>query len=167
MSNKLRELYKIFYVLKRERGTPATFYKVNKGVTNYETGAKSVTYDNYRVARVVFLPYQDATKFSYPLSFITGNKNFTYGAFFDQDKRTAIVDKKDIPVIITPEFRVKKGDKEYEVTDVTMVEENIGFLLTLNAVANTPKSAIGGLFDQEGNQMYDQNGNPMYNELGE
>lgn len=167
MLSRIRELYKIFYKIKRERGRPAIFYRVKKGVTNYATGEKTVTYDRYKVPRVVILPYIDQVKFSYPLSFITTNKNFTYGAFFDQKKRSAIVDKKDLPVIITSEFRVNILDQEYEITEINSVEEGIGFLLTLNTVENIPRSAIGGMFDQEGNQVYDQNGNIAYNQTGE
>ncbi len=166
MSSKIRELQKIFYVLKRERGTPGTFYNVHKGTTNYETGEKSMSYDTYNVRRVVFLPYIDATKFSYPLTYITANKNFTYGVFFDQEKRSALVDKKDIPVIINSTFRLKKDGKDYEVTEVTMIEEGIGFLLTINRVANIPLVNAGGLFNDSGEQMYTELGQPIYNQQG-
>ena len=95
---KFRFLRSTIYKLKRRFGTSAIFVRIEEtGATNYTTG---VVADNYlekkTVRNAIFLPYALSRNFSYDLSYIAANKNFTYGGMYDISVSTIICDKRDL-----------------------------------------------------------------------
>ena len=96
--SKHRFLRSTIYKLKRRFGESVTFVRVaQKGTTDYTTGVVGENYEErHSVRNVIFLPYALARNFSYDLSYIAANKNFTYGGFYDTETSTIICDKRDL-----------------------------------------------------------------------
>lgn len=166
MSTNYREIKKILYRLKREKGQQGTIIQVTKGTTNYRTGAKDVAKVLTTVKRMIFLPYMDITKFSYPLTYIASNKNFTYGGFYDAQQRTVIIDIKDYAGELTPQHRILDGTKEYELTHITMTEDDSGYIAIMHRVANSVLTTEGSIFTETGEGIFTESGEPIYTELG-
>ncbi len=166
MSTNYREIKKILYRLKREKGQQGTIVQLTKGVTNYRTGQKDVTRVVTVVKRMIFLPYMDITKFSYPLTYIASNKNFSYGGFYDAQQRTVIIDRKDYSGELTPEFRIIEGTREYELSHITMTEDDSGYIAIINRVANSVITQDTGIFTENGEGIFTESGEPIYTELG-
>ena len=96
MATNHQRIKKVLYALKRKWGTPITLTK--EDVTyDYTTGAPTLTPDaSVTVKRAIILPRKIINDFSYDLSFIAANKNFTYGAFYATSTRKIIIDKSDV-----------------------------------------------------------------------
>ena len=166
MSTNYREIKKILYRLKREKGQTGTIIEITKGVTNFRTGTKDVAKVLVSVKRMIFLPFMDITKFSYPLTYIASNKNFTYGGFYDAQQRTVIIDRKDYSGELTPQHRILVGTKEYELTHITMTEEDSGYIALLHRVANSVLTTEGSIFTEAGDGIFTEAGDPIFTEAG-
>ncbi|RLC68877.1 MAG: hypothetical protein DRH97_01705 [Chloroflexi bacterium] len=95
---KFRFLRSVIYKLKRRFGTSVTFVRIEEtGATDFATGAVADNYlEKKDVRNAIFLPYALTRNFSYDLSYIAANKNFTYGGMYDTTASTIICDKRDL-----------------------------------------------------------------------
>jgi len=119
-----REIKKVLYKLKRQFGTPCTMLAETYS-TDFATGvqATTVTYEQ-TVNRAIVLPRGLTRVFSYDLSFIAANKNFTYGGLYDINTRNIIIDAGDVTgfdpqipniiVIASRRYNIKSAEK-YDV----------------------------------------------------
>lgn len=96
MQNKLKFISRTLYRLKRSYGIPVYLYKTIN-TTDYETGAITTTYTNTRINKALIEPTRELRSFVYDLAYISANKDFTMGGFFDPSDRIVVVDYKDIP----------------------------------------------------------------------
>lgn len=96
MATNHRRIRKVLYSLKKKWGTPVTLTKESVAY-DYVTGAPTLTPDDsVIVKRAIILPRKITPDFSYDLSFIAANKNFTYGGFYTVSDRKIIIDKSDV-----------------------------------------------------------------------
>lgn len=119
--SKVRFLRSTIYKLKRRFGTNAIFKRISdKEDTDYTTGVIPDHYvDEKKVRNVILLPFALTRNFSYDLSYIAANKNFTYGGFYDTDTSTIICDKRDLKcMIIDPDTWVEIDCVRYQVKKV-------------------------------------------------
>ena len=131
---KFRFLGSTIYKLKRRFGTAATFIRIEEtGDTDYTTG---VVADNYLekkdVRNVIFLPYALSRNFSYDLSYIAANKNFTYGGLYDISASTIICDKRDLKgfdltldsyvLVDCKRHEIKKIDAAYQDSTILIIQ---------------------------------------------
>ncbi len=87
-----REIRRIIYTLSRKWGKPGTVYR-SVETLNTKTGVKSsVVSDTQSVSRLIILPRKMVTDFSYDLSFIASNKEFTYGGFYGKTQSLVLID---------------------------------------------------------------------------
>lgn len=132
-NNKLRFIRRVLYSLKRDYGTPMDLYQLISSETNPKTG--KVTLDRRRISirKAIILPSVLARKFSYDLSYIAANKNFTYGANYDINSRTVIVEANDLPsdIEIKIDDWVVIENRRYEIKSSERLEHGYGFLLSL------------------------------------
>lgn len=95
--SKLRFINRNLYRLKRSYGTPVTLYKVHSEL-NIDTGEITETYTIVKIKKALVEPTREIRSFVYDLAYISANKDFSMGGFFDPSDRLVIVDrKKDLP----------------------------------------------------------------------
>lgn len=128
----------ILYSLKRRFGLPMEFvYKLTSS-TDSRTGKVTITKESFRVNRAILLPSVVERTFSYDLTFIASNKNFTYGGLYNTDERRIILDGIDLP----NQFEPKAGQsvifngKRWDIKKVQQFQIGKGFLLTAKQVTN-------------------------------
>ena len=97
MSRRAREMRKILYPLKRERGEPVQIHRIDDNSVNLETGAITKSYNTNKIAKAIVLPIDLARKFIYDLAYIAANKNFTAGGLFDKATTMVIIDRRELP----------------------------------------------------------------------
>jgi len=125
-----RELKKLLYRLKRIWGQPISVRRPLTNTHNVETGAISRTYTTYSIDRAIIMPISEARKFKYSLSYVAGNKNFTYGGFYDQQSRFLILDKADVDIIPNADDNIQiSGDIYIVVTTETYEDDRAIYLL--------------------------------------
>jgi hypothetical protein len=120
--------------LKRRFGTSATFVRIEEtGVTNFTTGEMADNYlEKKDVRNVIFLPFALTRNFSYDLSYIAANKNFTYGGFYDVSTSTIICDQRDLKgfdltidsyvLVDCKRHEVKKIDQAYHDSSILIIQ---------------------------------------------
>lgn len=132
------------YQLKRDYGTELTLY-LETATTNLSTGVRTPSSENWFVRRAVILPSDWKRKFSYALSFVAANKNFTYGGFFDADRRELVIDAEDLPkgLMITNNHHLVIDTRKYVIAEVSQLEEAAGWIIHAKAVSGeSPRQVI-------------------------
>jgi hypothetical protein len=133
--SKFRFLRATIYKLKRRFGETVTFVRTDvAGTTDFTTGSVPEAYlEKQRVRNVIFMPFALTRNFSYDLSYIAANKNFTYGGMYDIDTSTLILDKRDLKsFVLTLDSRVIKDDVTYVVKKIVEAyQDNSVLIITI------------------------------------
>lgn len=96
LQNRLRFIKTLIYDLKRAYGQPADLYEI-KYDSDLQSGVKTITFFNHvHIKRAIIAPTRELRSFIYDLAYISANKDFTTGGFFDPSDRFVIIDKKDV-----------------------------------------------------------------------
>jgi len=133
MNNSLGFVKRLLYQLKQDYGSMIHIYKTISSDIDLKTGKTVVNRTVHKVRKAIVLPSILARKFSYDLSFIAANKNFTYGGFYDVNTRLVILDRIDLPknYALAIEDYVIIGTKRYDVKQFEVLEHDQGYLLTV------------------------------------
>ena len=142
MANMLRQNKLIVYKLKRQYGLSGHIVYLEQDSYNTMTGAVERVWLDYYVRRMIFLPDLNLLKTYYTGPFYQAGRPFTHGAFFDESTRPVIIDKVDLrnmPVPLTNrDMRVRATFssviKEYTIKNVTLVEEDSSYLLSVSCL---------------------------------
>lgn len=132
-SNQLVFIRRVLYTLKKEYGTPMDIYQFISVAIDPKTGKRTAERRRIQIRKAIILPSVISRKFSYDLAYIAANKNFTYGANYDINSRTVIVEANDIPEgveIVNDNYVVIEGHR-YEIRIVERLEHEYGYLLTI------------------------------------
>lgn len=97
MNNQYYYIRNTIYALKMNYGFPIDLYVFKDSQVNLDTGQKTVTKLKYHIRRAIILPTNIGRSFTYDLSFIAANKNFTYGGNFDKTVKDFVLDTRDFP----------------------------------------------------------------------
>ena len=137
--NVLRQIRVIIYRLKRQYGLPVQIKQQLSISNNIETGDITRSFRTITIKRGILLPRDAMSKFSYDLSYIAANKNFTYGGFYDVNSRTMIIDVKDLPTgtTLTTEDVVIFESRRYSVSKLEKAEHNKAWLLTIKELTSS------------------------------
>lgn len=137
-----REIQRIIYNLKRQWGTPMTL-KREIARLNPDTGVETPTVTaTVTLNRGILLPRKMITDFSYDLSYIAANKNFTYGGFYGKTTRLILIDSRDLGFYV-----IAKGDyiiinsKRYVINDLDEYDHGaniIAYMLGVTHVEADP-----------------------------
>jgi len=105
------------YRLKRRFATPIRLYKRENPTVDTKTGAKTCTLVSIAIKHAIVMQTRDYRMFVYDLAFISANKDFTTGGYFDPSERKIIIDKRDLPsnYIITNDQYISIGSKQYQI----------------------------------------------------
>lgn len=141
MPSNIRLISNIIYKLKRTYPAYIEIWQpVDNTEYNLETGVIKRDYNKYPVRRAVLLPDDMHRKFAYDLSYIAANKNFTYGAFYDQKVKHFIIDYKDIPktLILGMDCIIIYNERQYEINQIVETEGRKAFIIIGKEIGNTP-----------------------------
>lgn len=128
-NTKLKFLKRSVYKLKRNYGVPVQYYQVPSHDVDPVTGVKTTGTTLIQVRRAVVLRSRQFRSFVYDLAFISANKDFTEGGFFDPEDRRVLFDKKDLKGIVpTPDDYMIINDSRYDVAEVLSFEEDAAFI---------------------------------------
>ena len=130
--NRLKAVRRVVYRLKRSYGLPVDVYSVTaSSATDPATGVKSLSYSKVHVRRAIVQPARYHRDFVYDLAFISANKDFTTGGYFDVGDRRMVIDASDTPTGWEPEignFVIFDG-RRYEVASFYEYEHKMGYIL--------------------------------------
>lgn len=126
---KLNFLKRSVYKLKRSYGVPVQYYQVPSHDIVPETGVKTTGSTLINVSRAVVLRSRQFRSFVYDLAYISANKDFTEGGFFDPEDRRVLFDKKDLKGITpTADDYMIINNSRYDVKEVLSFEEDSAFI---------------------------------------
>jgi hypothetical protein len=133
-----REIKKIIYKLKRQWGTPARIYRESVAV-DVDTGVETPTTAAVKtINRAILLPRKIRTEFSYDLSYIAANKNFTYGGFYATTDRLVLIDAVDLgDYVIAKQDYIDINNKRHVIADLDDYDEGpdvIAYMLKVSSV---------------------------------
>ncbi len=137
-SRGLAFVRKVLYQLKRDYGLQINVNFRTSSILNTQTLIKTVVEDSFIIKKAILLPSNMERAFVYSLPMIASNKNFTYGALFDLDRRRLIIDAKDVPATVTLDndmWLVFDG-KRYDLEEIHDFEFSSGFMLVVKQATN-------------------------------
>jgi len=119
--------------MKRQYGLPIDICSRTLGAINLETGEKDITYDAVHIRRAIVQPAREHRDFVYDLAYISANKDFTAGGFFDASDRRVIVDARDLPAtwVVDENQFVIFDNRSYEIKSHRDFAQNMGYILVL------------------------------------
>lgn len=124
---------RVIYNLKRRFGESLSVVRPGSRTPNLSTGVITSGEDtSISVGKAIILPGKAERKFSYDLSFIAANKNFTYGGFYDVDQREIIIDAKDLGAFV-PKIsdHILWRTKKHEVKQVSEFGNDAAYLIVV------------------------------------
>lgn len=138
--NKLVFIRKIIYKLKRSYGLPIDYFQLSNHSMDPEDGDKETSYSLTTIRKAVVLRAREFRSFVYDLAYISANKDFTHGGFFDPEDRRVIIDSSDLPVGFTPKVDdyFMFQDSKYEVKEVFHFEDNYAYILLARKLRGAP-----------------------------
>jgi len=131
-ATKLRFTRRVLYKLKRSYGTPVDYYQISSHDVDPLTGNKTTVETVTHIRRAIVLRAREFRSFVYDLAYISANKDFTEGGYFDPEDRNIILDAKDFIKGFDPnpdDYLIVKN-KRYDVSAIQTFEENAAFLIT-------------------------------------
>ncbi len=132
VATKLKFMKSVLYKLKRSYGMPVDYYQITSHDVNTTTGVKTTVETKTHIRRAVVLRSREFRSFVYDLAYISANKDFTEGGFFDPEDRNIIIDTKDLPKGFDPtvdDYLIVKNNR-YDVSAIQTFEEGSSFLIT-------------------------------------
>lgn len=130
---RLHYIRATLYRMKRLYGLPIDLCQSILGTTNLATGEKDISYLKVHIARAIVQPARTSRSFVYDLAYISANKDFTSGGFFDSSDRRVIIDAADLPAdweLDNNQF-VIFNNRRFDVKGFYEFEANMGFILML------------------------------------
>lgn len=98
-----------------------------------EDGDKVTVLSKIRIRKAVVLKAREFRSFVYDLAFISANKDFTHGGFFDPEDRKIIIAAADVPKNFNPQVDdyVIFQNEKYEVKEIFHLEDNFAYGLSV------------------------------------
>jgi hypothetical protein len=128
--SKLKHIKQTLYRLKQRMGLPLYYHVIDEHDTDPDTGNKTTVLSVINIKKAVVLRAREFRSFVYDLAFISANKDFTTGGFFDPEDRRAIFEAKDLeghnPQIW--DYFIFQN-KRYDVKEVFELENDFGFVV--------------------------------------
>lgn len=140
MKTKLTFIKKVIYKLKRSYGLPIDYYQIVGHSLDPQTGDKVTILTKTKIRRAVVLRAREFRSFVYDLAFISANKDFTTGGYFDPEDRKIIIDPKDVPVGFEPnvdDYFIYQNVK-YEIKEVFHFEEDYAYTMLARKLRGAP-----------------------------
>lgn len=138
--NKLNFIRNVIYRMKRSYGLPIDYYQMITHTMDPEDGDKVTILTKTRIHKAIVLQAREFRSFVYDLAFISANKDFTHGGFFDPEDRKVIIDVKDVPTGFVPrvdDYYIFQNRK-YEVKEIFDFEDNAAYIFLARKLRGVP-----------------------------
>ncbi len=126
--SRLRHIKNSIYKLKRRFGLPLVYHIVDQHSVDTQTGEKTTVLRTFLVDRAIVMQAREFRSFVYDLAFISANKDFTMGGFFDPEDRRVLLDASDLgghdPQV--HDYFIFQN-KRYDVKEVFEFENNYAY----------------------------------------
>jgi hypothetical protein len=133
--SKLKHIKNAAYRLKQLRGFPIAYSFISTHSVDPKTGNKTTVNTTIQILKAVVLRAREFRSFVYDLAYISANKDFTTGGYFDPEDRRVIIQSSDLqghnPQI--GDHFVFQGSR-YDVKEVLEFENNFAFGLLARKV---------------------------------
>lgn len=122
--NKYHYMKHILYKLKMQFGDNIQIYTPETKILNTQTGVTVQPYSLINIQRAIPTPSKLNTIFKYSKSFVSTNRQFAEGGFFDTEIKDFLIDAKDLPsgFVLTTQQYIIHQDKRYNIKEI----DNIG-----------------------------------------
>lgn len=163
MANNLKFIRRVVRRLKRNLGLPVYFYQPTSNGTDLKTGQVSRTFNAVSVRRCIVLSSQEAREYVYDLSFIAANKDFTYGGFFDTERRLVIVDVADLNgVVPNNDGYIVYNGRKYLIDKPELSEDNRSYHILVKHITTQPAVPYEVLYNTLGDLIYNVSGEQVF-----
>lgn len=128
---RLQYIRATLYRMKRSYGLPIDLCQQTLGQTDLQTGEKDISYMKVSIPRAIIQPARTSRSFVYDLAYISANKDFTSGGFFDVSDRRIILDAADLPAdweLDNDQFIIY-NNRRYDIKGFYEFEADMGFIL--------------------------------------
>lgn len=122
----------ILYTLKKDYGVAIKYGVLEKSSIDMDTGKVTVSKKVYLIRKALLLSAKLQRKFVQDIAYLAANKNFTYGALFDEKTSIFVIDTRDIPrgLQLNMDDFIFMGHQRYSVRQAEILEHNCGWLIT-------------------------------------
>jgi len=106
---------------------PIDYYQTASHSMDVESGDKTTTYTKIRIQKAIVLRAREFRSFVYDLAYISANKDFTTGGFFDPEDRRVLIDSVDLPFKPTIDDYYIFQNEKYEVAEIFSFEDDYAY----------------------------------------
>ncbi len=120
------------YRMKQDYGVPIKYGIFVSNITDPDTGLNEVIKKVFLIKRAIQFPTKLLRKFAQDIAYLAANKNFTYGALFDEKVSLFMLDARDLPRGFEPAMNhfLFVNHQRHVIKTAELLEHNCGFLLT-------------------------------------
>ena len=111
-------------------GLPIAYHVIDSNVTDPETGLKTTVLRVINIKEAIVLDARTFRSFVYDIAYLSANKDFTMGGFFDPEDRRVILDPRDLKAHVPKiEDYFVFNNARYDIKEVNTFENNFGYEL--------------------------------------
>ena len=118
--------------MKRSYGLPVDLHKIDQHTVDPETGEKTTVLGVIHINKAIILRAREFRSFVYDLAYISANKDFTTGGYFDPEDRRGFIDRRDLNgyVPTLDDYLIFQNER-WDIIEILEFESDIafGFLL--------------------------------------
>lgn len=120
------------YNMKKDFGVPIKYGVVVSSDLDMDTGLVVVEKKVYLIRKAIIFPTKLQRKFVQDIAYLAANKNFTYGAMFDEKITIFVIDARDVPrgLQINMDQFLFMNHQRLVIKSVEFLEHNCGWLIT-------------------------------------
>lgn len=133
--SQLKHIKNTVYRLKQRMGLPIAYHVVDNSTVNVETGEKDVIIRVINIKKAVVLNAREYRTFVYDIAYLSANKDFTTGGFFDPEDRHVILQASDLEGH-NPQIwdYVVFQNVRYDIKEIKESENNYGYEITIRKI---------------------------------
>lgn len=127
----LKFIRRTLYSLSRRYGAAVDYYRNTSQVVDNATGVTVYTRTKQRVRRAIRLPDTRTRQFAQDIAYLAANKNFTYGATWDQGKREFLIEGRQLAGLV-PRVGdwIVHDNKRWNIKEVVELDYHAGYAIT-------------------------------------
>lgn len=120
------------YQMKKDYGVAIKYGVLENTSLDMDTGLTVVTKKVYLIRKAIIFPTKLQRKFVQDIAYLAANKNFTYGALFDEKTTIFVIDARDVPrgLQIKMDDFLFMNHQRFMIKTVEILEHNCGWLIT-------------------------------------
>lgn len=120
------------YQMKKDYGVAIKYGILERSNLDMDTGKTTVTKKVYLIRKAIIFPTKLQRKFVQDIAYLAANKNFTYGALFDEKTTIFVIDARDLPRGLQMNMNnfIFMNHQRFVIKTAEILEHNCGWLIT-------------------------------------